>query len=86
MNMADSRDLPGLATLHRAALLLCLLLATAMPLAQEVEPEPPAAEAEEPERVEEPPPQVESGSDDPFDYEATEQISEDLSVSFPVDI
>ncbi len=27
------------------------------------------------------------GSDDsPFDYEASEQISEDLSVSFPVDI
>jgi hypothetical protein len=24
--------------------------------------------------------------DDPFDYEASEQISEDLSVSFPVDI
>ncbi len=25
-------------------------------------------------------------SEDPFDYEASEQISEDLSVSFPVDI
>ena len=27
-----------------------------------------------------------SGDSDPFDYEASEQISEDLSVSFPVDI
>ncbi len=25
-------------------------------------------------------------NEDPFDYEASEQISEDLSVSFPVDI
>ncbi len=28
----------------------------------------------------------ERGGSDPFDYEASEQISEDLSVSFPVDI
>lgn len=28
----------------------------------------------------------ERGSGSPFDYEASEQISEDLSVSFPVDI
>jgi hypothetical protein len=27
-----------------------------------------------------------SGESSPFEYEATEQISEDLSVSFPVDI
>ncbi len=27
-----------------------------------------------------------AGDSDPFDYEASEQISEDLSVSFPVDI
>ena len=26
------------------------------------------------------------GDDDPFDYQASEEISEDLSVSFPVDI
>ena len=26
------------------------------------------------------------GREDPFDYESSEQISEDLSVSFPVDI
>ena len=26
------------------------------------------------------------GEESPFDYEASEQISEDLSVSFPVDI
>ena len=27
-----------------------------------------------------------TGDSDPFDYESSEQISEDLSVSFPVDI
>ncbi len=27
-----------------------------------------------------------AGDSDPFDYESSEQISEDLSVSFPVDI
>ena len=27
-----------------------------------------------------------SGDDSPFDYQASEQISEDLSVSFPIDI
>ncbi len=27
-----------------------------------------------------------AAAEDPFDYEASEQISEDLSVSFPVDI
>ena len=28
----------------------------------------------------------ESGDNSPFDYQASEQISEDLSVSFPIDI
>jgi hypothetical protein len=31
-------------------------------------------------------PQSAPAGDSPFDYEASEQISEDLSVSFPVDI
>ncbi len=43
--------------------------------ALEQAPEPETAAAPEPE-----------ASEDPFDYEASEQISEDLSVSFPVDI
>jgi hypothetical protein len=35
----------------------------------------------------EPPIEVDTASEDsPFDYQASEQISEDLSVSFPVDI
>jgi len=31
-------------------------------------------------------PQSAPAGDSPFDYEASEQISEDLSVSFPIDI
>lgn len=33
-----------------------------------------------------PKPTKKEADTDPFDYEASEQISEDLSVSFPVDI
>jgi hypothetical protein len=33
-----------------------------------------------------PAPAEKKAATDPFDYEASEQISEDLSVSFPVDI
>lgn len=32
------------------------------------------------------PAEQDSGDDSPFDYQSSEQISEDLSVSFPVDI
>lgn len=42
--------------------------------------DPPAADAEPT------PAQAGAENEDPFDYEASEQISEDLSVSFPVDI
>ncbi len=42
-----------------------------------------AAGAEPAPSAPEPPPERE---DSPFDYEASEEISEDLSVSFPVDI
>lgn len=58
-----------------AALLLALPLA-----AQEAEPE----EAEPEPESETSAPAEPAGS--PFEYEASEQISEDLSVSFPVDI
>jgi len=33
-----------------------------------------------------PPPAQAASEDSPFEYESSEQISEDLSVSFPVDI
>ncbi|MDO8862626.1 hypothetical protein Q6D67_13025 [Haliea sp. E1-2-M8] len=67
---------------HRRRLPLTLLAALllALPLAaQDAEPEEPEPEAEETAA-----PATPAGS--PFEYEASEQISEDLSVSFPVDI
>ena len=45
--------------------------------------EAPSARSGVPDDTGQPPPPDDS---DPFDYEASEQISEDLSVSFPVDI
>ncbi len=73
--------IPGL-----PALALSLMLAAAPGLAQ-----PPADPAPEPEP--QAPGEARSGEDapaqepdSPFEYEASEQISEDLSVSFPVDI
>jgi hypothetical protein len=88
MDMARScmetvRVAPGL-----VALASCLLLVAAFTQAQEAEqaPEDPPAEAEVAEQPAQAASQPEASSDDPFDYEATEQISEDLSVSFPVDI
>lgn len=42
---------------------------------------PPAAEASEKKST-----NAGAGKDSPFDYRASEQISEDLPVSFPVDI
>ena len=48
------------------------------------DPERPAAETEsKPEPQREAPP---VRDDSPYDYQASEEISEDLSVSFPVDI
>lgn len=48
-------------------------------------PEPAATEPEL--AAEADPPAADPGNQDsPFDYQASEQISEDLSVSFPVDI
>lgn len=73
-------------------LCLTLLLAAlplASPLAQDAPAQPPPAPAEEaPDAADaDTGPAAASGQDDSaFDYEASEQISEDLSVSFPVDI
>jgi hypothetical protein len=59
-----------------AALLLAQPLAARDADPVEAEPEPETAAPA--------PPATPAGS--PFEYEASEQISEDLSVSFPVDI
>jgi hypothetical protein len=74
-------------------LLLCTLPAA---LAQQGEPEkaaetsakkdqPPSTRTT-PEPGEPPPGKPADNADQAFDYEASEKISEDLSVSFPVDI
>ena len=49
------------------------------------EPEPAVASTPEPGAESEPGDEA-AGDTSPFDYRASEQISEDLSVSFPVDI
>lgn len=69
-------------------LLALLMLDASIALPQDEEaapaaPEPPADVQEAPASDSEPRPR---GDESPFDYEASEQISEDLSVSFPVDI
>lgn len=68
---------------RRFPLTLLAALLLALPLvAQEAEPE--EAEPEPEPESETSAPAEPAGS--PFEYEASEQISEDLSVSFPVDI
>ncbi len=77
----------GLCTISVALLLLALPVAAQQQNPPEQPPgteqdgetttPEPAAAATEPAPAE---------NEDPFDYEASEQISEDLSVSFPVDI
>jgi hypothetical protein len=69
--------------------LLLTALPLASPLAQDAAAQPPPPPAEEaPDATDaDAGPAAASGQDDSaFDYEASEQISEDLSVSFPVDI
>lgn len=70
----------------RLPLTLLAALLLAQPLtAQDAEPEEPGTGPETgPETEETAAPARPAGS--PFEYEASEQISEDLSVSFPVDI
>lgn len=70
----------------RLPLLLSLLLCAPLTWAQEEPGEAPAeppAESQADGAGEQPAPR---NDESPFDYEASEQISEDLSVSFPVDI
>jgi hypothetical protein len=79
---------------YRKICILLLALATPCALGQE-EPDPATPKTEQagqesnkqPEASPQPPPQEPEGSaSSPFDYRSSEQISEDLSVSFPVDI
>ena len=73
-------------------LALLLLTSTTTGWAQSqgaVTDQPPSTEQTEPEKKETPPTTAESDvekDNSPFDYESSEEISEDLSVSFPVDI
>ena len=83
---------------YRRICLLMLAMAATWTLAQEApataEPPPPHTRAESGEATQAPEPAPASAEDEaatiddtsPFDYRASEQISEDLSVSFPVDI
>ncbi len=68
-------------------LALLLIVATASAPAQndDAENRPPPDDAAD-EQQEPAPAPAGKDNDSPFDYEASEQISEDLSVSFPVDI
>jgi hypothetical protein len=80
--------------------LLILLILGAVPLYAQTLPAPgssadSAAQETKPDAVEQeaavpesssPKSPAKPGSDSPFDYRSSEQISEDLSVSFPVDI
>ena len=70
-----------------AALVVSALLATAAP-AQEATPEQePQGEQDQSEIRESQQAPAQRGSEDsPYDYKSSEEISEDLSVSFPVDI
>ena len=67
--------------MDKLLVLLLTLWATSL-LAQTDEDEAPAEEPAQNEQAAETP----EPATDPFDYESSEQISEDLSVSFPVDI
>jgi hypothetical protein len=77
-----------------AVVLTALLLGSAInSRAQQVESEPvdaPAVEQTGDEAQEQeqdtPPTTAEEADQSPFDYQSSEQISEDLSVSYPVDI
>ena len=75
------------------ALALSVAIAVAQPADEPTSAPQQAAEAPDPQSAsgeisgQPNAPRESGGSDDsPFDYQATEKISEDLSVSFPVDI
>jgi hypothetical protein len=71
-----------------------MLLGSTPLLAQDADAEAPAPKSEAPAKVEPaatpaapaPAPAPAASDDSPFDYRPSEKISEDLSVSFPVDI
>ncbi|TDG12947.1 hypothetical protein E2F43_15455 [Seongchinamella unica] len=67
--------------MNRLLILLLALWATALWAQTDTEQAPAENESQDEQVAEEPQPAT-----DPFDYESSEQISEDLSVSFPVDI
>ena len=73
-----------------APLLLTLLLGSTALVAQETDPQESAPKDEAPAKAEpvaKPAAPAPAANDDsPFDYRSSEEISEDLSVSFPVDI
>ena len=70
-----------------ASAIVAGLLWAAPGWAQETAPDPnEPAEAEASSTQDTPVAGPARADEDPFDYEASEQISEDLSVSFPVDI
>ena len=73
-----------------AAILIAVLSPAAPGIAQQAEPaepQPPENGDQQQAETETPPPASNTVSDDsPYDYRASEEISEDLSVSFPVDI
>jgi len=75
---------------HLSPLVLSLVLGAAVVLAQPAAsestdaPEPPSKTQPENAPVESPP--AAAPNESPFDYRPSEEISEDLPVSFPVDI
>ena len=84
----------GIRTVPVSALLLCLAL-SALGLKSQAQTDPEAtaepAAPEQPDKTEQntasEAPEADQPSDSsPFDYKSSEEISEDLSVSFPVDI
>jgi len=75
------------------ALLLGPVGLVAQPATTETTGSPPAAASQVPQETVESPPAPEqtstpptTGVDSPFEYRSSEEISEDVSVSFPVDI
>jgi hypothetical protein len=85
---------------YRLSLLLLALALGSAPLLAQPAPEPKTAEPSNRTAEKTPPPQQapaapdpaqkstppKAGKDSPFDYRSSEEISEDVPVSFPVDI
>ena len=67
--------------MNKLLILMLALWTTPLWSQSETEEAPVEDQSQEEQAAEEPEPAT-----DPFDYESSEQISEDLSVSFPVDI